>query len=445
MAQSGLDIEISGPLSKNGAARAAPKKGDIVDGRFSLVREIARGGMGVVFEARHCFTGRVLALKFVPPELTGAELGKRRLLQEAENLGALRHPNIVELHDAGVAKEVGPYLAMEKLEGRTLDGILAARRTLGLTDTLHIARAIIGALTHAHQQRIVHRDIKPANIFVQSPKAGSESVKLIDFGIAGQVRAEQEIVRDRITQAGDLLGTLDYVAPEQLAQADLADPRSDQYSLAVVLFECLSGAAPSISDRMGGPARLPDLAQTAAAPGPEVIAAILKAMSPRVEDRFASIEEFGVALYGKSAAAPVAIVQKPVAGVTPGSPETGVSRRRHRRAPYIAPCRVVRENGSYIDGRSEDISEGGLLVVLPQSLRGASVDVSAALSAQGAVESVRVRFALPTTGLVVTVPGLVRWLKDGKGRAALGIEFDAPPEEVRVSIGTYVKLVGVAA
>ena len=124
MAYSGLDIDVSGPSSRNGApSRSVLRKGDTVAGRFALVREIARGGMGIVYEARHTFTGRRVALKFVAPDVREQDLARKRLLQEAESLGCLRHPGIVEVFDAGISNEVGPYIAMEMLEGRTLDGI----------------------------------------------------------------------------------------------------------------------------------------------------------------------------------------------------------------------------------------------------------------------------------------------------------------------------------
>ncbi len=433
MAYSGLDIDVS-PNSRNGApSRNVLHKGDTVAGRFALVREIARGGMGVVYEARHCFTGRRVALKFVPPDVREIDLARKRLLQEAESLGALRHPAIVEVFDAGISNEVGPYIAMEMLEGRTLDGILAARRTLSIAETLHVAKAVAEALSCAHRHGVVHRDIKPSNIFVLKSHAGVEAVRLIDFGIAGAIAPTGEVNRDRLTRAGDMLGTLDYLSPEQLAQPETVEPRSDQYALGAVLLECLIGGLPTISDRLAS--RMPDL--KALVPGIEdhVVAAIMRAMSPKPEQRFAEVADFAQALFAARQPGAVAILERGA----PVDPQVaaGTTRRRHQRAPYIAPCRVLRADGTNIDGRSEDISEGGLLIVLPQSLRG-----QGAAQAREGVESIRVRFALPTTGVIATVTGLVRWIKDGKGRAALGIEFDGASPEVVASIATYVKLVG---
>mgnify|MGYP002077100585 FL=1 len=116
-----------------------------------------------------------------------------------------------------------------------------------------------------------------------------------------------------------------------------------------------------------------------------------------------------------------------------------MSRRRFARAPYITPYRVVRHDGGTIDGRSEDISEGGLLIVLSQR-----EESRAQGNKDASPEKVRVRFALPTSGLVATAVATVRWVRDNRGRSALGIEFDDLPDEARDSIATYVKLVGPA-
>lgn len=446
MATSVPEIDFFGPAS---IPRGGPRKGDVVAGRYILIREIARGGMGVVFEARHAFTKRTLALKFVPTDVVQQELGRKRLEQEARSLGLVRHPGVVEIWDAGLSPEVGPYIAMEFLEGRTLDGILGARRVLSVPETLLVARSVGQALAHAHARGVVHRDVKPSNIFLVRGPDGHEQLKLIDFGIAGHISDDAAPSSSRITKAGDMLGTLDYLAPEQLARPELVDPRSDQCSLATVLFECLAGAVPPISERLGGPGRLPNLSQQQPQIPARVSAAICRAMSAKVTDRFPNVEAFLAALQDDGAP-PEIVTTGLLPGVAPppataaaapvvppqGAPNA-VSRRRYERAPYITPCRVLCEDGSNIDGRSEDISEGGLLLILPHYMK------NRAEAQSGRTETVKIRFSLPTTGAIATVSGTVRWLKDGSGRAALGIEFDAPSDEVRSSIATYVRLVGV--
>lgn len=399
--------------------------------------------MGIVYEARHLFTQRNVALKFVPAGSTDQRLANQRIEQEARALGACRHRHIVDIIDAGPNTTGGMYLAMEMLEGRTLDGILAARKSLAGEEVLRIASAIGSALAHAHGKGVVHRDVKPSNIFIARRPDGKDEVKLIDFGIAGGMTPDAvSPTSGRITRGGDMLGTLDYVAPEQLSSPDIVTPLSDQYALATTLLECLTGSLPSLTDRLAGKLRLPSVEDLARGVSLGACEAILRAMSPTPSARFESVEVFLHALFAGSAAQPSAPllqprvapqVQQPGAATSPSADASGASRRKHKRAPYITPVRVVRADGSTIDGRSEDISEGGLLVVLPATYRG---------GAFAGVEQIHCRFALPTTGVVATVVGTVRWLKDGQGRAALGVAFTDPSDVVRKSISTYVSVIG---
>lgn len=425
---------------------AAGRKLGVVDGRYEIVREIAHGGMGTVYEARHLFTGRSVALKHVPPDSPHFALGRQRLLQEACALGLVRHPNVVEVFDGGQCANVGPYLVMEMLEGRTLDGVLAARRTLNVEEILHVVRAIGRGLSATHHAGVVHRDMKPANVFVgqrSAAQGASKVIKLIDFGIAGLLSDGASVGSARITRPGDMLGTLDYVSPEQLAHPDLVDPRSDQYSLAVLVYECLVGAVPPIHDRLAGPSRL-DLHSACPSVPASIRNAISRAMEPKPEARFPDVDAFVAALTAempesKGTRTPSIAHRAPSAH--PGPADAPVQIRRHARAPYITPCRIfgVRGTGSgaHIDGRSEDISEGGLLIILPHTFQDA-VDANMCRES----EQVLVRFALPTTSAITNVHGTVRWVKDGRGRAALGVQFDGIAEAVRDSIRTYVKLVG---
>lgn len=426
---------------------ATGRKLGVVGGRYEIVREIAHGGMGTVHEAKHLFTGRSVALKYVPAESAHADLGRQRLLQEAGALGLVRHPNVVEVFDGGECESVGPYLVMEMLEGRTLDGVLAARRTLNIEEIVHVVRAVGRGLTAAHQAGVVHRDVKPANVFVgqrSGPGGASKIIKLIDFGIAGLLSEGATFSSARITRPGDMLGTLDYVSPEQLAHPDLVDPRSDQYSLAVLIYECLVGVVPPIHDRLAGPSRL-DLETSCLSVPASIRDAVARAMEPKPEARFPDVEAFVAALstdMPESKGARVPSVEHRAPSARPEPADAPVQIRRHARAPYITPCRIFGVRGAgpgaHIDGRSEDISEGGLLIILPHTFQDA---VDANLCRQS--EPVLVRFALPTTNAITNVHGTVRWVKDGRGRAALGVQFDGVTDAVRESIRTYVKLVGV--
>jgi serine/threonine protein kinase len=447
---SGLELAgTAGPAAASSAAQGHPMQshpmhGDVVAGRYTLAREIARGGMGAVFEGKQRFTGRTLAVKLVPSEVKNAHVAKERLLREAKLLGALRHAAVVDVHDAGVCAEHGPYVAMEMLEGKTLDGILAARSTLTLAETLWIAARVGEALSHAHRRGVIHRDVKPTNIFVCRTLEG-ETIKLIDFGIAGEIAAQSTGASPKITRSGDVLGTFEYMAPEQLTNAEVTDPRSDQHSLAVVLLECLTGHVPAIADRMSR-TRVPDLAARGVPHG--TAQAIFRALSPSPVDRFDSMGSFLQVLLGNGEPSPATLLtreldeasRKRAADAAVTAPAGGaVARRRFARAPYITPVRVHRANGTFVDGRTEDISEGGLLVILPQTKEAAE---QASSSGSGQPELVRARFALPTNGQIVDVVGKVRWIRDARGRAALGIEFDSLTPDVRKNISLYVDFVG---
>jgi serine/threonine protein kinase len=377
-------------------------------------------------------------------------VNEARLRREAKALGAIRNDGVVDVVDAGKCDTSGFFLAMEKLEGRTLDGLLAARRKLAIPEALWIAKAAGTALVHAHARGVVHRDIKPANIFVTVGGDEPERIVLIDFGLAGY-DSQQDPASSKLTGPGDLLGTLEYIAPEQLSHPEARDPRSDLYSLAVVLYECLTGALPTLADRVASPPRIVDVATACPGLSPAVAKAITKALQPRAQDRFERVADFLEALEAEQTIAPtvllfptsrgeaVATAAPPTRVEVRRTPGDVVGRRKHPRAPYITPCRILFANGTHIDGRSEDISVGGLLVVLSAAEPSKGPPPSGSAKAE---EPVDVRFALPTTGAIVTVRGTVRWIVDGRGRSALGLAFVEPDEAIKSAISLYVGIVG---
>jgi hypothetical protein len=203
-----------------------------VVGRFELIREIGRGGFGVVWEARDTRLGRSVAFKAVRAGEKAA-LREERLLREAESVARLSHPNLVTLYDVG-RTEQGPYLVMEFLKGETLADRLAAG-SMGMRETLRIGVEIAKGLAHAHSCGVVHRDLKPANILL----CDDGRVKVLDFGLAhafGQRRLDG--------------GTPAYMAPEQWVGAP-EDERSDVFALGVMLFRMVSGELPFPEDDSG--------------------------------------------------------------------------------------------------------------------------------------------------------------------------------------------------
>ncbi|MGH7438197.1 MAG: serine/threonine-protein kinase, partial [Polyangiaceae bacterium] len=217
--------------------------GETVDTRYELRRLIARGGMGLVYEAHHKFTRRAVALKLLADDQRAQKETRQRLLREAHALSAVRHPGFVEVLDAGVCPHNGPYIVLEMLEGRTLDGILAARQRLSIADAVQIGRRVCAAVAHAHAHGVVHRDIKPSNIFVARTEFGEEYVKIIDLGVAAVAVEQLATVDRKLTKAHEVLGTPEYMAPEQL-WGQAIDARTDVYAIGMSLYECLTGDVP---------------------------------------------------------------------------------------------------------------------------------------------------------------------------------------------------------
>ncbi len=203
-------------------------------GRYVIQSELGRGAMGVVYKATDSVLERTVAVKTVNITLERdyAEKYEQRFYQEAKAAGGLNHPNIVTIHDVGKAGDV-VFMAMEYIEGVELRTLIGEGRPLRMPQAVSIAAQVAEGLAYAHQRGVVHRDIKPANIMV----VATGPVKITDFGIA-RMRGSGDL-----TQTGTLLGSPKYMSPEQVI-GKRADHRSDIFSLGVILYEMLCGAAP---------------------------------------------------------------------------------------------------------------------------------------------------------------------------------------------------------
>jgi serine/threonine-protein kinase len=215
--------------------------GTVLDRRYRLDELVGSGGMAFVYRATHTLIGKKHAIKVMRPELARDRELVRRFLREAQVVSSIKHPNVVDISDYGTRQDGRAFYVMEFLRGRTLaDRIDNGGGPLPPEEALGVALQICQGLQAAHDVGVVHRDLKPENIFICDPKPGKEpQVKLLDFGIA---RAGQ-----RITVAGAVLGTPEYMAPEQARGVDV-DHRADIYGLGVILFEMLTGLVPFRSD-----------------------------------------------------------------------------------------------------------------------------------------------------------------------------------------------------
>ncbi|MBE0710819.1 MAG: protein kinase [Candidatus Aminicenantes bacterium] len=211
-------------------------KDKIIAGKYRIVEEIGRGGMGVVYRAEDIKLKRSVALKFLPPHLMDSPELKERFLIEAQAAAALSHPNICVIHEVG-EDEKRPYIAMEYVEGETLRDRIK-KKPLATEDALSIASQVAAGLGEAHHKGIVHRDIKSANIMVTA----KGQAKVMDFGLA-KLQGGSSLTKSQTT-----LGTVAYMSPEQ-AKGEEVDGRTDLWSLGVVLYEMLTGELPFKGDR----------------------------------------------------------------------------------------------------------------------------------------------------------------------------------------------------
>jgi len=277
-------------------AEGLPRLKASLAGRYTIERELGRGGMATVYLAKDLKHDRPVALKVLRSELA-ASVGAERFLREIQVTAHLTHPNILPLLDSGHADDF-LYYVTPYVEGESLRNRLDRERQLPIAEAVHLAAAVAGALDYAHRHHIVHRDIKPENILLEEGQA-----VVADFGIA---RALQAAEGRNLTETGVTLGTATYMSPEQ-ATADQLDGRSDIYSLGCVLYEMLAGEPP-----YSGPTAQAIIAKRFSEPIPHVrtlretvseavAQALQKALARAPADRFATASEMASALVQVSA------------------------------------------------------------------------------------------------------------------------------------------------
>jgi len=225
------------------------KKGQIIAGRFRLERLLGEGGMGSVWAATHTITGKAVAVKFLKDELVTQPSVVERFLREARAACAVRHPNVVAIHDVLTLETGAPVLVMDLLEGESLGSRLAREKRLSLPDFVRIMTPVLAAVATAHAASIVHRDLKPDNVFLARGPDGAEDVKVLDFGIAKINATDQS--GGQLTKTGSMLGTPYYMSPEQLFGEKDVDGRSDIWALGIIFYQCLSGVLPTEADNLG--------------------------------------------------------------------------------------------------------------------------------------------------------------------------------------------------
>lgn len=290
--------EIAATMPLSGSTSVHMETGAVLSDRIEIGEILGSGGMGNVYAARDRLKEEDIAIKVLRQDLIFSSAAKERFLAEAKMSCSLSHPNIVRVHDVGISGS-HYYISMERLRGHTLRHRLetyhSQNRQFTLAEVTDVARQLVDALRYAHRY-IVHRDVKPENIWL----AEDGTVKLMDFGIARAYTSSQ------LTQTGMTLGTAYYMAPEQRLTAKEADWRADQYSLGVVLYELLVGSVPMgavkpiASLRPGLPKRFTQ--------------ALMRAMSPKPDDRWTSLDAMLTELNAPASKAPKTAVAVVLAG-----------------------------------------------------------------------------------------------------------------------------------
>jgi eukaryotic-like serine/threonine-protein kinase len=307
----------------------------LFDGRYRIVRKLGTGGMANVYLAEDEVLGRRVAIKILNDRHAGDDQFVERFRREAKNAASLSHPNIVSIYDRGEA-EGTYYIAMEYLDGRSLKELIVARGPAPVHVAIDYARQILAAIRFAHRHGIVHRDIKPHNVLVDA----EGRLKVTDFGIARAGTSQ-------MTEAGSIIGTAQYLSPEQAKGAPV-DQTSDLYSVGVVLYELLTGVVPFSGDtpveiamkHLSAPPEPPSV-KRAEIPR-ELDLVVLRALAKDPADRYQSAEEMdadlarvarGAAVSPATEEAATAIISRP-----PPTAVTEIKPRAREPVPYAPPA-----------------------------------------------------------------------------------------------------------
>jgi serine/threonine protein kinase len=236
------DPELLIASGERESVRSPDRVGAVIDGRYRVLGRLGSGGMADVYEVEHTGLGRYFALKLLQSELAGDAMLVGRFEREARAIAKLQSEYIVAIVDSGT-HQGAPYFVMERLYGDELRRLLNQSRTLPVQRAVHIALDVCRALKVAHAAGVIHRDLKPENLFITRSAQGTDLCKVLDFGVA-------KLTGENPTLPGTLMGTARYMAPEQINQASEIGPATDVFSLAVILYECLTGVAPFAADTL---------------------------------------------------------------------------------------------------------------------------------------------------------------------------------------------------
>ena len=302
-----------------------PLEGQTLAEKYLVEQLIKHGGMGSVYRGKHVMMDKTVAIKVLRPSLAGDDAVVARFSREAKAASRISHPHAVSVTDFGESESGVVFLVMEYLDGRTLKDLIRSEGPMPLARSVEIVRQVSGALDAAHLQGVIHRDLKSDNIML-SQTNGGDWAKVIDFGIA-KIQQPEGARDNDITAANLVIGTPQYMSPEQCSQTGTIDARSDIYSLGVIVFEMLTGRVPFTgeSPTMIMMKQVQDEPPSVLEARPDLPASvdelIKKALAKRPSDRFQTAGELSESLnHAASGAADEGAVVPPVADTVPNAP-----------------------------------------------------------------------------------------------------------------------------
>jgi serine/threonine protein kinase len=284
---------------RSGVPRSEYLAGAVIADRYKLVRPLGHGGMGVVWVAHSLVLGVDVALKLIHSDVAGST-GATRMAREAHAAARLGHPAMVRVFDFGWTSRADPFLVMELVQGESLGAVLRREVRLPAIQAVQILLPLADGLRSAHDKGIVHRDVKPDNILIARDEFGRQQPKLLDFGIA-KVDQQQPVEERRLTQVGVVLGSPEYMSPEQALGREDIDHRTDVWALCVVLYEAIAGQLPwdrpNYNALMQAIIHEPPAATTEFSAGDaDLWRVIERGLQKNPDNRWASMTELGEAL-----------------------------------------------------------------------------------------------------------------------------------------------------
>jgi hypothetical protein len=425
--------------------------GETLGGKYRVLHQIGRGGMGVVYEAEHVGLGKRVAIKLMLEKYTDDTEAVARFHREALAAGRIGNPHIIEIFDMGKAPDGRSFVVMELLSGFPLAKVLEMSGALPPWRAVQIMRQVLRAVEAAHAKGIIHRDLKPDNIFLIQQREDQDFVKLLDFGISKVLSVEEQVAITTLTTTGVVMGTPLYMAPEQ-ALGNRVDRHADIYACGVILYEMLAGRPP-----FDGPTYAALVGKLLTAPPPplgelrpglpaSLVRAVHRALAKEPGDRFDSAEQFAAALPNSATPSGIELA---------GTLDSGAS------AAVSVPRRSGRFRNAAIAASAFTLAAAATVVVLVATDDGDEAAPAPAAQAAQAAPAAQVRVdeaasrerTAPrpppeSTGTldVKTVPSGAAVSVDGRaaGTAPIEVTLEVGRHQVRLELAGYAAVIADA-